>query len=221
MTLCRFQFYMTYRTGLGIGTTCRTWSVTSCGRQFDMANGTFLCVNTICRRTGSMTFCCHQFCVTYGAILTFGAVCRLTEHMTFCGNGFLFDQGLLTERTMLTFRQAFLRAGGCNCVVDNDNMVTAILFFRNHVYAEMIGCEGNVSFGYRCGNLFRRIAAHVIYDCAVCGDSAWQRHGDGNIAFNLDLAAITPKLHFIKMIVALINGKQSDCGFHLIVSLNF
>ena len=221
MTLCRLQFDMAYRAGLGIGTARRAWSVTSCRCQFDMANGTFLCVDAVRRRAGLVSDSRCKFDVTYGAVLTFGAVCRLTGRMTLCGNGFLFDQRFLAERAVLTFRQAVLRAGGSDCAVDNGNMVTAVLFFCDHVYAEMIGCEGNISFGYRCGNLFRRVATHIIYDCAVCGDSARQGDGNGNVAFDLDLTSIAPKLHFIKMIGALVDGKLSDCGLGLIVRLNF
>ena len=221
MTLCGLQFDMADRTCFGNGTACGAGLMTSCGGKNHMANRAFLRIGAGCRRAGLVSGCRFQFCVANGAMLTFGTVRRLTGRVTLGGDGFLLNQRFLAERAVLTLRQAVLRTGRSDCAVDHGDMVTTVLFFRDHVYAEMVGGEGNIAFRYRCGNLFCSIAAHIVYDGTLCGDAARQGKCNGNVAFDFDLITVTPKLHIVKTVGALIDGERSDCGFHLVVCLRF
>ena len=185
-----------------------------------MAYRAFLRVNAVCRRAGLMTERRRHFHVTHGAMLTLGAVCRLSGRMTLCGDGFLLDQRFLAERAMLTFRQTLLRACRTYGAVGDDDMITAVLFLRDHINAEMVRCKRNFTVGYFRRHFFRRIAAHVIYDRAFRGNAARQRQGYGDIAFHVDLASVAPKLHVVKMIAVLLDGEHADRGFHQVVCGN-
>ena len=118
-------------------------------------------------------------------------------------------------------RPSFFGAGRRHRGIGNGDMVASVLFLSDHIDTEMIRCEGNLSTGYLGGDFLRLVTAHIVHCRTFRGNSRGQRQGYGNASVHRKLASVAPKLHIVKPIGALHDGKRSDHGLDLAIAQGF